>query len=168
MVRNRTLRHNVTAKQVMLHHLQSTMSDLGQTKEQETMETNTIGKNQFAQLVAKKWMAGAAALLLSGSLLAGCTPPAGDTGVDPAATPIIEQDEIPTPETAEETDILTDTEGLEDGDVLTDTEDVTDTEGMTDTEGVTDTEGMTDTEGLTDTEGVTDTEELTDTETVTN
>jgi hypothetical protein len=140
---------------------------------------------EIAKLRSGKWAAGAAAMLLSASLLlsacggsaqpvveataeapAATTPAASDTTTDTTteatATPEAESEEV------DSSDTMTDTEGVDDSDAMTDTEGMDDSDTMTDTEGMDDSDTMTDTEGMDDSDTMTDTEGVEDSDTVTD
>jgi hypothetical protein len=144
--------------------------------------TRRTETKEIAALGSGKWAKGAAAMLLSASLiLSACGGGADEPVVEstpvatmaaPAAdTPTVEASDATT-DTAEvdDSDATTDTAGVDDSDAMTDTEGVDDSDTTTDTEGVDDSDTMTDTEGMddsdttTDTEGVDDSDAMTGTE----
>jgi len=141
----------------------------------EAMEASMHRKtNRIATIRSSKWSVGAAAMLLSASLvLSACgdsspqdtqpgavTTVTGDTAVTPATgdlagTPVTGNAAV-TPETggaptASETESVTDTEGIDTSGAMTGTEGMTGTDGMTSTGSMTGTDGMTGTDTMTGT-----------------
>lgn len=89
------------------------------------MELKQYPKNRIATLRPSKWVAGAAAMLLSASLLAGCGGGGADTTpADATSTPVVDVAVPATPE-------------------VSDSEEMTDTEEMTGSEEITDTDTTT-------------------------
>ena len=141
--------------------------------------THRSETKRIATIRSSKWAAGAAAMLLSASLVlsacggssepvveatvaAATVAPANtpEPAATEAATPASDAATTPEVDDSEEmtgTDAMTETEGVGDSETLTGTGDMTGTESMTGTEGMTGSEGMTGTESMTGTEGMTGT-----------
>jgi len=141
--------------------------------------TRRTETKEIAALASGKWAKGAAAMLLSASLiLSACgggadepvaEPTAVATMAAPAAdTPTVAASDATTDtEEVDDSDATTDTAEVDDSDAVTDTEEVDDSDAMTDTEDADDSDTMTDTEGMDDSDAMTDTEEVDDSDSVT-
>jgi len=129
-----------------------------------TQRTET---KQIAALASGKWAKGAAAMLLSASLLLSACGGSSEPVAEPTAVATLAAPAANTP-TVAASDATTDTEEVDSSDATTDTEEVDDSDATTDTTGVDDSDTMTDTEGMDDSDTVTDTEEVDDSDTTTD
>jgi hypothetical protein len=150
--------------------------------------TQRTENNRFSTIRSHNWAAGAAAMILSASLLlsacGGSADPVVDTGTaatteapaaetpeadDAVATPVAEEETESSEVVDTETEVITDTDVTTNTEVITETDVVTDvdvTTVTTDTVVSTETESEAETETLTESEGMTETESMTEAGTI--